>query len=149
MSEKKLSEELSRPFFQIMQSMDNIYEEYARKNDLTYMSMYILETIYDRKKCTQKDISEMTLYPKQTVNMVIRTFLKREWICFEETGDKRSKYVKLTDLGESFAKRVIKPFWECAECAFAELEEEERELMLSLLTNFTHSFINKVNVLES
>lgn len=145
MHDNDVSDELIQPFFQIMQSMDNIYEEYARKNNLTYMSMYILETIYDLKKCTQKEISQITLYPKQTVNMVIRSFIKKEWVCLEQTdGDKRSKYVRLTDLGEKCAKKIIRPFWDAGNCAFAELDEEKREIMLGVFSSFTRSFIKKV-----
>lgn len=109
------------------------------------MSLYVLETIYEQEKCTQKLISEITLYPKQTVNMVIRSFLKRGWVLFEQDeSDRRNKYVKLTDSGEIFAKKVVEPYWDAGCCAFGELKKSERLILLRTLKTFTDSFVDKV-----
>lgn len=137
--------EFDRAFSKIMQTLDNIYEEYARKNNLTYMSMFILETLYDRKKCTQKEISEATMYSKQSVNMVIQSFLNKDWVFFEQAeNDKRSKYVKLTPLGEQLSKHIFEPFWNSMDKAFAELNEHKREIMFEELSVLTNSFKEKV-----
>lgn len=131
--------------FQIMQSMDTLYEDYARKNGLTYMSLYILETIYEQKTCTQKQISEITLYPKQTVHMVIRSFLENGWVTLETaTDDRRNKQIKLTQLGETFSKQVITPYWNAGICAFSKMNAEERSTMLRTLQTFTHAFAKEV-----
>lgn len=131
--------------FQIMQSMDNLYEDYARKNGLTYMSLYILETIYEQKTCTQKQISEITLYPKQTVHMVIRSFLENGWVTLEPaTNDRRNKQIKLTELGEIFSKQVIDPYWNAGIFAFSKMTAEERSTMLRTLQTFTHAFAKEV-----
>lgn len=132
-------------FFQIMQKMDSVYEEYARKNGLTYMSMYILETLYDRRECTQKEISEVTLYPKQTVNMVIKSFLEKGWVFLEQSnGDKRSKHVRLTDEGEIYARAIFEPFWGATYSAFDELDNEKRDVMLQEFALFTRLIIKNV-----
>lgn len=133
---------------QIMQSMDNLYEEYARKNGLTYMSLYILETIYEQRRCTQKRISEITLYPKQTVNMVIRSFLEKGWVMLEpDKADRRNKYVSLTEEGEAFAGKIIENYWAAGSCAFSQLESQEREIMLRTLKTFADSFAQNVRQL--
>ena len=59
------------------QNMDNAYEDYARSKGLTYLSLMVLEEIYELGGgCTQKRISEDTHYPKQSINLVIKAFLK-------------------------------------------------------------------------
>lgn len=144
MEQKRLEQEIQE-CFQVMQAMDSLYEEYARKNGLTYMSLYILETIYEQKSCTQKQISEITLYPKQTINMVIRAFLEKGWVALaQDEADRRSKCIGLTERGEAFAEAVIVPYWEAGSCAFGELEEEERRIMLRALRRFVGSFAEKV-----
>ncbi len=150
MSDNRLiSDEPIQSFFQIIQSMDTLYEEYARKNHLTYMSLYILEILYDQKRCTQKEISVITLYPKQTVNMVIQAFLKKKWVTLEQTDDdKRSKHVTLTPLGETIAAGIIEPFWAAGNSAFAELNTTERDIMLRTFSCFIHSLRDKVKQLQ-
>lgn len=135
-------------FFQAMQFMDGLYEEYARKNGLTYMSLYILETIYDQKGCTQKRISEITLYPKQSVNMVIRSFLEKGWVALErDAKDRRSKYVRLTPAGEAFAESVVEPYWKAGSSAFDALGAQERSIMLRALQSFIDAFAEKIKEL--
>lgn len=144
MSEVELEQNI-QSFLQVMQSMDMMYEEYARKNGLTYMSLYILETIYEQNVCTQKLISELTLYPKQTVNMVIRSFLAKRWVELkQDESDRRNKHIQLTENGEAFAKQVIESYWNAASDAFSELESNEREIMIQALNTFSHSFAEKV-----
>lgn len=134
-----------RRFSEIMQKMDSVYEEYARKNGLTYMSMFILETLYERRKCTQKEISEVTMYPKQTVNMVIKSFIERGWVLLEQSnGDKRSKHVMLTDEGKGYARAIVEPFWGATYSAFDELDNEKRNVMLQELALFTRFIIKNV-----
>lgn len=52
--------------------------------------------------------------------MVIQAFLKKNWVVLEQTDDdKRSKYVSLTNYGESIASDIIKSFGEAGSNAFA------------------------------
>ncbi len=132
-------------YFQIMQSMDSLYEEYARKNGLTYMSLYILETLYEQNGCTQKKISEVTLYPKQTVNMVIRSFMEKGWVELEQSeDDRRNKRVELTEAGRQFARKTVETFWSAGSNAFAELGAVERGIMIRTMRAFATSFSEKV-----
>lgn len=148
MSETKLEREI-QSYLQAMQSMDTMYEEYAHKNGLTYMSLYILETIYEQNICTQKLISEITLYPKQTVNMVIRSFLQKGWVELkQDESDRRNKYIRLTENGEAFAKQVIEPYWNAIGDAFGELGNEERKIMVQALNTFSHSLVEKIQKIK-
>ena len=144
MGRAKLEQEI-QSCLQAVQYMDNMYEEYAKKNGLTYMSLYILETIYEYGCCTQKQISEVTLYPKQTVNMVIRLFLEKDWVTLKQAeSDRRSKSVQLTESGKIFAKRVVEPYWKAADDAFGEVESEERKALVKGLNTFSRSLSDKV-----
>ena len=58
----KLHDVLMRQF----ENMDKTYEEYARANGLTHLSLSMLEAIYEAGDiCTQKRISEETHYPSR------------------------------------------------------------------------------------
>lgn len=135
-------------FFRLMQSMDTIYEDYAHTHALTYMSLYVLETIYANRACTQTCICEQTLYPKQTVNMVVRSFVAKGWVQLEPNPDDgRSKLIRLTPAGMAQAEQIIEPFWCAGSLAFAELDADERAVMLRTLLRFVRIFSEKVKSL--
>lgn len=71
-------ESKTRIFCNAWQSISVIYEDYARKSGISYNSLYILNAILYTENCTQKQICEKTLLPKQTVNKVITVFLKAD-----------------------------------------------------------------------
>ena len=75
--------ELDRPknlkrFYLAWQKLNHVYEEYAKKHDLTYISMFILQLIDDGT--TQKEICDTLYFPKQTVNKVILSFEKKGYV---------------------------------------------------------------------
>lgn len=149
MMESELEQQMQL-FFRLMQSMDTLYEGYARAHGLTYMSLYILETIYATQDCTQTCISEQTLYPKQTVNMVTRSFQRKGWVRYEPNPrDRRSKLILLTPAGEAVAQQIIEPFWCAGSLAFAELDANERAVMLRSLLSFVRIFSEKVQNLPN
>lgn len=73
-------ESKTRIFCNVWQSISVIYEDYARKSGISYNSLYILNAILYTENCTQKQICEKTLLPKQTVNNVITVFFKSGYI---------------------------------------------------------------------
>ena len=73
-------ESKTRIFCNAWQSISVIYEDYARKSGISYNSLYILNAILYTENCTQKQICEKTLLPKQTVNKVITGFFKSGYI---------------------------------------------------------------------
>ncbi len=70
----------TKAFCNAWQSLSIIYEDYARKVGVSYNSLYILNAIQENENCTQKQICEKTLLPKQTVNNVITSFYKKGYI---------------------------------------------------------------------
>lgn len=92
-------------FCEIMQRIGHLYEEYAKSKGMTYMSMCILEAICTHPdNCTQKCICEETHYPKQSVNLIIKSFLQAGYITLEElSADRRNKHIMLTEKGRDYA----------------------------------------------
>ena len=93
------------------QNMDSAYEEYAKSKGLTYLSLMVLEEIYELGDgCTQKQISEDTHYSKQSVNLIIKSFLKDGIVELREMEENRkNKEIILTEKGRQFCREVIVP----------------------------------------
>lgn len=76
---------IQNKLMQQFQSMDSAYEEYAKAHGLNYLSLMVLEEIYELGNgCTQKRISDDTHYPKQSINLVIKAFLADGIVALKE-----------------------------------------------------------------
>ena len=72
-------------FNKIMLGIEKIYEDYAKRVGLTYMSLTVLQIIYHfDKPCTQKNICEDSHYNKQIVNSIIKNFYESSEISSDE-----------------------------------------------------------------
>lgn len=91
------------------QSLGRVYEEYAKSRGLTYMSFIVLEIIYTHPdRCTQKLICERTLYTKQSVSSIIKTFWKQGYVVLQEDeADRRNKKIMFTEEGKKYADEII------------------------------------------
>ena len=136
--------------FTFMQKMEQLVAEYARKKGLTYTGLMVLRIIYGENCCTQKQISDMTSYPKQTVNMIIRGFLEKEWVELKESKeDRRIKMVRLTPEGMAFATKTIEPFLTCVRRVFGAVDAEDRMGMAKALAAFDDAFSTEIKGLLS
>ena len=129
-------------FCDLMQRMDRLYEAYAKAKGMTYMSMTVLECICThRDSCTQKLICEETHYPKQSVNLIVKSFWQEGLVALEELPeDRRNKRIVLTEKGEDYAKRTVDELWRIDEAATAQLTGSQREELLRLLTIYADAY---------
>ena len=75
---------------QQFQSMDKAYEDYARSKGLNYLSLMVLEEIYELGDgCTQKQIADDTHYPKQSINLAVKAFLEDGIVEMKELPENR------------------------------------------------------------
>lgn len=134
-------EEKTRAFCNAWQSISMIYEDYARKSGISYNSLYILNAIQQIKDCTQKQICEKTLLPKQTVNNVVTAFYKNGYIELREFPEnRRIKTIHLTEKGRQYADKLIPHIHQADKVAMEVLTEEEQDTLLSLMDTYVSAF---------
>lgn len=141
--------ELDRPanlkrFYLAWQKLNHVYEDYAKEQDLTYISMFVLQLLDD--DTTQKELCDTLFFPKQTVNKVILSFEKKGYVnLVENPKDRRSRSIILTDKGREFQSKIIS-FIERAELeAFASLTEQEQQLLTDLWEKYTDICTSKLS----
>jgi len=134
-------ESKTRIFCNAWQSISIIYEDYARKSGISYNSLYILNAILYTENCTQKQICDKTLLPKQTVNNVITSFFKNGYIELREFPEnRRIKTIHLTEKGMQYANNLI-PHIHQADCkAMEALSEEQQDTLLKLMDIYVSTF---------
>ena len=141
--------EQDKRFMELMQSFDRLYEEYAKAKGLTYISLTVLDAIYEcEDNCTQKQICEQTHYPKQSVNLVIKSFWENGYVeLCEMPTDRRNKQIVLTEKGRAYADEIVGALWQADEEATETLSEAQRQELLKLLGIYEQAFAAGVNAL--
>ena len=118
----------------------NLYENWAKKYGLTNTSLFVLDMIHKLNGyCIAKDICERLLFPKQTVNSILKRFVEFGWIILQPAQhDKRNKVISLTPAGMRYADDILKKLYQLEETAMQKLSAREREEMKKQNAKFLH-----------
>jgi len=129
----------AQQFYALFHQMDRHYAAFAKKYGLTYMSITVLDIIYNQQEnCTQKLICSHSFYSKQTVNMIIRSFLKQGWIkLVSSEKDRRSKRILLTEEGQLFTQKALGKIYEAERIGLEKIPPEHIKLILDTTEKFT------------
>ena len=123
---------------------DRIYHEISMKEGLSDSAFMILYAIVEMGDgCQQKDIADVYLFSRQTVNSSILG-LQQKGILQLKKGNGRGQHIFLTEKGQRFVEEKIYPVMEAENSVFDELTEQEGELYLQLMRKTIHLFRDKV-----
>ncbi len=116
----------------------HIYDTYARRQGIPVKSLFVLNAIYySPQGCTQMEICQKAFSSKQTVNAIIKGYLKQGMVQLtEQPEDRRTKIVQLTKKGREYAKNLIEPVTVAEMLAIKTLTMEEQETLLQLSERF-------------
>lgn len=109
---------------------------------MTYLSMAVLDVIYDHPDgCTQKQICAQTHYPKQSVNLIIKSFLTDGLVALRETPEgRRNKLVTRTARGQDYARATVGALWDIDRRSTESLSPAQQEQLVQLLTLYADAF---------
>ena len=100
---EKNMEQLFRDDFKV----EFLYREWSKKFGIGYYAMLILFAISRSDACTQKEISEQWLLPKQTVNAAVKEFQKKGYIQLTPGRNQKEKPVSFTEEGKVLAHQIL------------------------------------------
>lgn len=122
--------------------IEGLYQKWAQNNDVLYGVVQVLYILRFNDGVTQKQISEICEIPKQTINNVIRQFKADKYITLVSSPeDKREKQIILTQAGQDYSQKILKPF-------FAVHEKVGNRLGIQALQQLVESITNFCDVLE-
>lgn len=131
---------------QISKEMDTIYHNYAKSigmSDTTFWMFYCISEY--EESLTQRDLCKYWSFPPQTVNSALKDMERRGYITLEAIyGNKKNKYIRLTDEGHKLVEDVIFPLIEAEGESFSVFSEEECEQMLSLKERYTAELRSRI-----
>lgn len=129
------------------QSIDRAYEEYARSKGMTYLSLIVLEEIYELGDgCTQKQISDDTHYPKQSVNLIVKAFLEDGVVELKELPkNRKNKGITLTEKGKQLCDDIVVPLLLQEEAAMKTMGDRQSRELARLLELYAKAYCDSVS----
>ncbi len=125
-------------FNQLYKEMDEIYHQYARDHGMSDTAMWLLYSLcLSDTPYTQREICSEWHYPPQTLNSALKTLERQGLIALESVpGNQKNKLVVLTEQGNSVVQQMIVPLVAAERQSFMELQESEKEALLSLTQKY-------------
>ena len=116
-----------------------MYDEYAKRHGMMMKTLLVVNVLfYAEDGMTQTEICRRTFQSKQTVNLIIKNLLSKDYVTVEEAPEnKRNKVVQMTEAGrERFAKVVRHITW-AEDTAMSMFTPEEQKQLIDLSRTFT------------
>lgn len=120
---------------QIYEMIDDIYDSYAASFQSTDVELWILYALSEHNgDYLQTDICRRWHYSLQTIHTSIKKMEQKGLITLiYQQGNKKNKYIHLTEAGKKLVKEIITPLIKAEQIAISTLTEEEQNLLLPLL----------------
>lgn len=139
-----------KKFNKIYKEMDIIHHNYAKSCGISDMAYWILYSIAESDECfTQRDFCRSWFSAPQTVNSALKDLEKKDIIRLEAVpGNKKNKWIKLTENGTKFMDSFIVPIIDAESMSFAALSNEECDIMLASVQKYVTELKEKVDNLK-
>lgn len=128
---------LGRHIAEIEKSMDL----WIKHLGVNYNQFAVLYTLATQPFCTQKQICDEWLLPKQTVFNICKEYKDHGWITFSVSEqDKRERIMQLTETGKAQAQPIMEATLAMQNQVFNDFGKAKTEQLFSLLTEFNRLY---------
>lgn len=112
-----------------------VYQDFARCYGLSECALWILYAMHlERRPLAQSELCSILLLSKQTVHSALQKLRNKGYLEFcQKSEGTRGKMLCLTEAGQHFLHRTIKPILHAEEQSFLKMDPEERQMLLKLL----------------
>lgn len=122
------------------------YAAWSKQNNVNYHEMLIMYSLRDNVVCTQKQICEQYLLPKQTVNNVITSLRRSGYIVLIPIeNNKREKAIVLTESGREYVHGFMMSLNQIEENVVREMGEENVRKMTDLALGYGKALEEKMS----
>ena len=114
-----------------------IYSQWSSAHDISYNEMLVLYTIREKGFCTQKQICDSYLLPRQTMNNVITGMREKGLLELSPKNSVgREKAFVLTEKGEAYAQPLLDSMNRFEEQAVTLLGDEKLTALTALMLEY-------------
>ncbi len=134
----------------LWKEQDDIYRGIAKAlgmNESVFWILYCLRG--SGENVTQSFMCSMMLEPKQTINTALKKMESDGLIFFSDSGDKRSKYIYLTEKGAALAKNTVDRVIVAERTAMEMMTEDEQRQFLELFRKYNDCLKEKMGEIKN
>ena len=114
-----------------------IYFEWSRRHNISYHEMLVLYTIRENGYCTQKQICDNYLLPKQTIHNIISNMRENGILIYDESlSVSREKVFVLSEKGIEYAAPFLESLDLVESGAMEILGKEKLNKLIELLLEY-------------
>lgn len=125
--------------------LTGLYGEWAKQHGVSYNRMTVLHALHRGGGCTQKQITEEWLIPKQTVNSIIKDLERNGYVCCEQTAGKKEKRIFCTEAGMTYAENCLKGIYALEERAMERIGREQQKALIRSNLAYVQAFEEELN----
>ena len=123
-----------------------IYFEWSRRHNISYHEMLVLYTIRENGYCTQKQICDNYLLPKQTIHNIISNMRENGILIYDESlSVSREKVFVLSEKGREYAAPFLESLDLVESGAMEILGQEKLDKLIGLLLEYDMALIKALN----
>ena len=124
-----------------------LYDEYAKRHGMMMKTLLVVNVLfYAKAGMTQKEICQRTFQSKQTVSLIIKNLLAKNYVTITEVPEnKRNKLVRMTDAGRACCEKIVRHITWAEDTAMSMFTPEEQKQLIDLSRIFTKNLTMLVN----
>ena len=123
-----------------------IYFEWSRRHNISYHEMLVLYTIRENGYCTQKQICDNYLLPKQTIHNIISNMRENGILIYDESlSVSREKVFVLSEKGIEYAAPFLESLDLVESGAMEILGKEKLNKLIGLLLEYDMALNKALN----
>lgn len=120
--------------------LTELYGEWAKRHGMSYNAMTVLYALNREDGCTQKQITNGWMIPKQTVNTIIKDLERKGYIRCEGSEGKKEKKIFFTESGKDYAQACLKGIYELEVRAMVKIGEPMQEALIKSNLAYLQAF---------
>ena len=114
--------------------MNVLYHNYAKAVGISDAAFWLMYSLYEKGgPCTQTELCQVWFFTPQTINSALKSLEKQGLITLDfAPNSRRNKQFSFTETGEKLVQEKIMPLVQAEEKSFLRLDEQEREMLLTI-----------------
>ena len=122
---------------ELYKEQDDLYRAVARGFGLSDCAFWVLYALREAgRPMTQSGVCAAVYQPKQTVHSALKKLMGEGYLRLAEGRDRRSKYLVLTERGETLMRRTVDPVMAAETAAMNTMTEAEQVQFLGLCRRY-------------
>lgn len=123
--------------------IDGIYELIAKKIGIKENTLALLYALDDGMLHSQKEICEEWLFPKTTLNTIVKECIGAGYVLLDSDSHRKEKAIRLTEKGQKYAREVLGQVYELEEAAMERTLKTVSGGFVQALEQFTVNLKNE------